>query len=201
MFIGNYTTFSEYPFFHSRFYSCDQVKTKQSVIRASSNAPWGNKPRIPKNVQWNLKLHNFPHFRFHSRDQVKTKQSVIRASSDAPWGVKPRNSAYYLGLVNNHQFKIDGKLSCSFPNTAWEGNTQCHDWDARKLSILIFPRNLAFYRSQKSKASHRSSIQDKCRNVTTGATSASAVTPKLSDTLTLSKPRGADSAHHCRGRS
>ena len=121
------------------------------VIRASSGAPWGIKPRTPKNFQWNLKLHNFTHFRFHSRDQVKTKQSVIRASSDAPWGVKPRNSAYYLGLVNNHQFKIDGKLSCSFPNTAWEGNTQCHDWDTREPSILSFPSNFVLQRFKKIK--------------------------------------------------
>ena len=39
------------------------------------------------------------------------------------------------------------------------------------------------------------------RDVTTGATGATAVAPKFSDTLTLSQPRGADSAHHCRGRS
>ena len=38
----------------------------------------------------------------------------------------------------------------------------------------------------------------KCRDVTTGAT---AVAPKFSDTLILSQPRGADSAHHRRGRS
>ena len=35
----------------------------------------------------------------------------------------------------------------------------------------------------------------------TGATGATEVAPKFSDTLTLSQPRGADSAHHCRGRS
>jgi hypothetical protein len=39
------------------------------------------------------------------------------------------------------------------------------------------------------------------RDVTTGATGATAVAPKFSDTLTLSKPRGADSTHHRRGRS
>ena len=39
------------------------------------------------------------------------------------------------------------------------------------------------------------------RDVTTGATGATAVAPKFSDTLTLSQPRGADSAHYCRGRS
>ena len=38
------------------------------------------------------------------------------------------------------------------------------------------------------------------RDVTTGATGATAVAPKFSDTLTLSPPRGADSAHHPRGR-
>ena len=36
------------------------------------------------------------------------------------------------------------------------------------------------------------------RDVTTGVTG---VTPKFSDTLTLSQPRGADSTHHHRGRS
>ena len=41
----------------------------------------------------------------------------------------------------------------------------------------------------------------KSRDVTTGATGATAVAPKFSDTLTLSQPRGADSAHHYRGRS
>ena len=39
------------------------------------------------------------------------------------------------------------------------------------------------------------------RDVTTGATGATEVAPKFSDTLTLSQPRGADSAHHYRGRS
>ena len=39
------------------------------------------------------------------------------------------------------------------------------------------------------------------RDVTTGATGATEVAPKFSDTLTLSQQRGADSAHHCRGRS
>ena len=34
------------------------------------------------------------------------------------------------------------------------------------------------------------------RDVTTGATGATAVAPKFSDNLTLSQPRGADSAHH-----
>ena len=38
------------------------------------------------------------------------------------------------------------------------------------------------------------------RDVTTGATGATEVAPKFSGTLTLSQPRGADSAHHCRGR-
>ena len=38
-------------------------------------------------------------------------------------------------------------------------------------------------------------------DATTGATGATAVAPKFSDTLTLSQPRGADSAHHRRGRS
>ena len=41
----------------------------------------------------------------------------------------------------------------------------------------------------------------KYRDVTTGATGATEVAPKFSDTLTLSLPRGADSAHHHRGRS
>ena len=39
------------------------------------------------------------------------------------------------------------------------------------------------------------------RDVTTGATGATEVAPKFSDTLTLSQPRGADFAHHRRGRS
>ena len=39
------------------------------------------------------------------------------------------------------------------------------------------------------------------RDVSTGATGATAVAPKFSDALTLSQPRGADSAHHRRGRS
>ena len=38
------------------------------------------------------------------------------------------------------------------------------------------------------------------RDVTTGATGATEVAPKFSDTLTLSTPGGADSAHHRRGR-
>ena len=39
------------------------------------------------------------------------------------------------------------------------------------------------------------------RDVATGGTGATAVAPKFSDTLTLSQPRGADSAHHRLGRS
>ena len=39
------------------------------------------------------------------------------------------------------------------------------------------------------------------RDVSTGATGATEGAPKFSDTLTLSQPRGADSAHHYRGRS
>ena len=39
------------------------------------------------------------------------------------------------------------------------------------------------------------------RDVTTGATGATAVAPKFSDTLTLSQPGGTDSAHHCGGRT
>ena len=39
------------------------------------------------------------------------------------------------------------------------------------------------------------------RDVTTGATGATEVAPKFSDTLTLFQPRGADFAHHRRGRS
>ena len=40
-----------------------------------------------------------------------------------------------------------------------------------------------------------------CRDVSTGATGATAVAPKFSDTLTLFQPRGADSAHHWHGRT
>ena len=40
-----------------------------------------------------------------------------------------------------------------------------------------------------------------CRDVTTGTTGATTVTPKFSDTLTLFQPRGADSAHHWRGHA
>ena len=39
------------------------------------------------------------------------------------------------------------------------------------------------------------------RDVSTGATGATVVAPKFSDTLTLSQPGGADSAHHRRGRT
>jgi hypothetical protein len=40
------------------------------------------------------------------------------------------------------------------------------------------------------------------RDVSTGATGATVVAPKLSDTLTLCQPgKGADSAHHRRGRT
>ena len=39
------------------------------------------------------------------------------------------------------------------------------------------------------------------RDVSTGATGATAVAPKFSDTLTLFQPGGADSAHHWRGRT
>ena len=35
-----------------------------------------------------------------------------------------------------------------------------------------------------------------CRDVTTGTTGATTVTPKFSDTLTLFQPREAGSAHH-----
>ena len=39
------------------------------------------------------------------------------------------------------------------------------------------------------------------RDVSTGATGATAVAPKFSDTLTLFQPWGADSAHHWRSRT
>ena len=39
------------------------------------------------------------------------------------------------------------------------------------------------------------------RDVSTGATGATAVAPKFSDTLTLSQPGGADSTHHQRSRT
>ena len=39
------------------------------------------------------------------------------------------------------------------------------------------------------------------RDVSAGATGATEVAPKFSDTLTLSQPGGADSAHHRRGRT
>ena len=39
------------------------------------------------------------------------------------------------------------------------------------------------------------------RDVTTGATGATEVAPKFSDTFTLFQPRRADSAQHHRGRS
>ena len=41
----------------------------------------------------------------------------------------------------------------------------------------------------------------RARDVSAGATGATAVAPKFSDTLTLSQPEGADSAHHRRGRT
>ena len=44
-------------------------------------------------------------------------------------------------------------------------------------------------------------IISKYRDVTTGATGATEVAPKSSDTLTLSQPRGTDSTHHYIGRS
>ena len=40
-----------------------------------------------------------------------------------------------------------------------------------------------------------------CRDVTTGATGATEVAPRFSETLTLSQLRGADFAHHCKGRT
>ena len=40
-----------------------------------------------------------------------------------------------------------------------------------------------------------------CRDVSTGATGATGVAPKFSDTLTLFQLRGADSAHHWHGRT
>ena len=39
------------------------------------------------------------------------------------------------------------------------------------------------------------------RDVSAGATGATAVAPKFSDTLTLTQPWGADFAHHRRGRT
>ena len=39
------------------------------------------------------------------------------------------------------------------------------------------------------------------RDVIAGATGVTAVAPKFSDTLSLSQPKGADSAHHRRGRN
>ena len=44
-------------------------------------------------------------------------------------------------------------------------------------------------------------LDQSTRDVSTGATGATAVAPKFSDTLTLFQPRGADSAHHWHGRT
>ena len=41
----------------------------------------------------------------------------------------------------------------------------------------------------------------RCSDVSAGATGATAVAPKFSDTLNLSQPWGADFAHHRRGRT
>ena len=41
----------------------------------------------------------------------------------------------------------------------------------------------------------------KYRDVSTGATGATEVAPKFSDTLTLFQPGGADSTHHWRGHT
>jgi hypothetical protein len=51
------------------------------------------------------------------------------------------------------------------------------------------------------KSSRQVDMKNGVRDVSTGATGATTVAPKFSVTLTLFKPGGADSAHHCRGRT
>ena len=58
-----------------------------------------------------------------------------------------------------------------------------------------------FIKKEYSKYSSKNLVYIPYRDVTTGATGATVVAPKFSDTLTLARPRGADSAHHRRGRS
>ena len=54
--------------------------------------------------------------------------------------------------------------------------------------------------SEMNVTPRNSHIRVTFRDVTTGATGATEVAPKLLDTLTLSPTRGADSGHHRRGR-
>ena len=64
------------------------------------------------------------------------------------------------------------------------------------LGFSDLPTALALGRSKNPGV-----ISIQFRDVTIGATGAAEVAPKFSDTLTLSQPRGADSAHHYRGYS
>ena len=57
------------------------------------------------------------------------------------------------------------------------------------------------YKIQNYQAYKHKNCIIRIRDVTTGATGATEVAPKFSDTLTLSQLRGADSAHLYRGRS
>ena len=54
-------------------------------------------------------------------------------------------------------------------------------------------------KSKKHKSKKHRIKKTESRDVSKGATGATLVAPKFLDTLTLSPPRGADSAHHCRG--
>ena len=64
-------------------------------------------------------------------------------------------------------------------------------------SSVIFTSFLA---GQGQKSNCSAQMTHTLRDVFTGATGATEVAPKFSDTLTLSPPGGADSAHHRRGR-
>ena len=63
---------------------------------------------------------------------------------------------------------------------------------------------IGYYKIIRKNEIYKYNIQQmSLRDVSAGATGATAFAPKFSDTLTLSQPGGgvADSAHHCRGRT
>ena len=66
--------------------------------------------------------------------------------------------------------------------------------------VIIYLLSLSFG-SKGSVKTKKLGRKVRSRDVSAGATGATLVAPKFSDTLTLSQPGGADSAHHCRGRT
>ena len=106
--------------------------------------------------------------------------------------------------LENHEVLLCNTLDFHMPQLSLDGEPLEVTRYLEKLAdfLAIFKLFKSVSQDTNWQKKHaRMEPRDDSRDVTTGATGATVVAPKFSDTLTLSQPRGADSAHHHRGRS